>query len=115
VLQELPDLQETRELLELLACQDRQVREVRFRYGVHAGPKVHLASQVLAMKMAPQVRLARKALLAIGEIKDRPAPQSVLVLLIQQARLILLTWMVRRVLRALKHRQVLLDELLPRE
>ncbi|GEP07688.1 hypothetical protein [Methylobacterium oxalidis] len=112
--QELPDLKETQELLDLLARQDQQVRAVRYRYGVHAGPKAHLASQVLAMKMSPKVRLARKALLAIGEINDRPAPQSLLVLLVQQARLILLAWMVRRVLRALKHRQVLLDELVPR-
>ncbi|AWN40113.1 hypothetical protein [Methylobacterium durans] len=111
---DLPDLKETRELLELLARQDRQVREVRVRYGVMPGPRAPLALQVLSMKMVPRVRMARRALLVIGEIKDRPPPRSLPVILAQQARLVLLAWTVRRVLRILKGRQVMLDELVPR-
>ncbi|MER2264129.1 hypothetical protein [Methylobacterium oxalidis] len=115
-MQDLPDIKETGDLRALLDRQDRQVQQVYRDYRAnppHRSHKAQLARQVLGARLAPMVWQVRKALLEIGEIKDRPAPKRLPALLIQQVRLVLLAHRVQRGIRVLRERQILLDQLAP--
>ncbi|AWN40575.1 hypothetical protein [Methylobacterium durans] len=115
-MQGLPNIRETADLRTLLDRQECQVQRVHRAYQANPAHRAHkgqLARQVLGTRLAPLVWQIRRALMEIGEIKDRPAPRGLPALLVQQVKLILLARTVRRGLRVLQERQVVLDRLAP--